>query len=83
MFQTNKYLAACGPYVSCEKHPHIQAFMVVLNKQGFNILSKTWRCKSNDETRIEWIERTEIVIKITLMIAYITFIYLFIEKLIS
>jgi hypothetical protein len=74
MFETNNKLAACGPYVSCEKHPHIQAFMVVLNKQGFNILSKTWRCKSDDETRIEWIERTEIVIKINIIYTNILFI---------
>ena len=63
MFQRNKNLVACGPYVSCEKHPHIQSFMIVLDHRGLDILSQTWRCKLESETRSEWVDRTEVVVK--------------------
>jgi hypothetical protein len=62
MFERNKNLVACGPYVSCEKHPHIQSFMIVLDQRGLSILSKTWRCKLESETRGHWVENTEVVI---------------------
>ena len=60
MFETNKHLGACGPYVSCEKTPHIQTFMIAFNKNGLNILENTWRCIRDNETRGEWVERTEV-----------------------
>lgn len=62
MFERNKNLVACGPYISCEQHPHIQSFMIVLDHRGLDILSKTWRCKLNSETKLEWVNRTEVVI---------------------
>ena len=63
MFEANFNLVAAGPYLSCEQHPHIQCFTLVLDHRGLQILKKTWRClnEKTNETRYEWINRTEVV----------------------
>jgi hypothetical protein len=40
-FLLNPKLAATGPYLSTEFHPHIQSFFVALDVRGLNILENT------------------------------------------
>ena len=60
-FMLNPKLAATGPYLSTEFHPHIQSFFIALDMRGLNILESTWRCRKDKEAEMEWIINTEVV----------------------
>ena len=60
-FEKNERLVAVGPYLSCQQHPHIQSFFIVLDIRGLEILKKTWRCQTKDEDKGFWITDTEVV----------------------
>lgn len=44
MFEKFPRAAAVGPYLSCEYNPHIQSFIVALDKRGLSVLKEVWRC---------------------------------------
>ena len=60
-FMLNPKLAATGPYLSTEFHPHIQSFFIALDMRGLDILESTWRCRKDNEPEMEWIINTEVV----------------------
>ena len=62
MFLNNQKIVAVGPYLSCQHHPHIQSFLIVLDIRGLQLLKKTWRCPNEGEDKTNWIIDTEVVI---------------------
>ena len=60
-FMLNPKLAATGPYLSNEFHPHIQSFFIALDMRGLDILESTWRCRKDKEGELKWIINTEVV----------------------
>ena len=61
VFKSNPKVAATGPYLSVEQHPHIQSFLIALNRIGLEIMESTWRCPVLGEDKYEWIRNTEVV----------------------
>jgi hypothetical protein len=64
MFEAHDNTVAVGPYMSCEGSPHIQSFLIVVDRRGLQFMKEVWRCPRLDEIeskRMLWIYDTEVV----------------------
>jgi hypothetical protein len=61
MFVKYNKTTAIGPYISCELNPHIQSFMIAVDKRALPLLKYAYRCpRVTDLTRRHWITDTEV-----------------------
>ena len=67
IFENHPKTAVAGPYFSCYDNiqsftsPHIQSFMMAVDKRGLFFMKKIFRCQKLNETKFSWICHTEIV----------------------
>lgn len=59
----NPNTVTVGPNLNCQYTYHIQSFFIVFNQIGLDIMLSTWRCKYENETKINWVVNTEVVSK--------------------
>lgn len=60
LFAKYKNTTAIGPYLSCAHTPHIQSFMITVDRRGLTFLKQIYRCPLGTEKRINWIVATEV-----------------------
>jgi hypothetical protein len=61
MFEKYNKTTAVGPYLSCLFNPHIQSFMLSVDKRGLAVLNNVFRCPGiNEKDRFAWIIDTEV-----------------------
>jgi hypothetical protein len=63
LFDKYTNAVAFGPYLSCEFGPHIQSFMIGLDRRGLAIMKQVYRCPVGEEAksgRMNWIIDTEV-----------------------
>jgi hypothetical protein len=68
MFERFENTVIVGPYMSCEKAPHIQSFLIAADRRGLQLIKEVWRCPRLDEKRILWIYDTEVVSTLFLLL---------------
>ena len=61
IFENYPKTAVAGPYFSCETNPHIQSFMLAIDKRGLFFMKQVFRCPNQNEEKTSWIYDTECV----------------------
>lgn len=60
LFDKYTNTVAIGPYLSCEFAPHIQSFMIAVDRRGLSVLRTVYRCPYANEDKSRWVPDIEV-----------------------